>query len=199
MNYRIPVILTLLTLFSCGKKEEVLNPELKKYHNEPFFWMEYKIDGLLYEYRQPRENHALEKFSLPSFGFYNKGGEDLVATFRFKCDDDVYFGLHSTQGYFTNAKDYKFCPNLPLPDTLQLQDGYRLVTGKFSLNLDTVYYQASNPYCYDTFFVRFEGMAESPGDGEVDIKNGRLIFQRNIVEVMKANDFSMFLYKYSGR
>ena len=80
-----------------------------------------------------------------------------------------------------------------------LKDGCRLLSGTFSLNVDRIYYNASYPYSYDSFFVCFEGTAEKPGSGFVNIDGGRLTFQRNVVEKMKADDFRWFLYKYDGR
>ena len=182
MSYKLPVILGILLLVSCCTRKEVLDPELQTFHDEPFFWVEYKVNGELYEYAQPRENHVLEQFEGPVFDFYNKGGEDLVATFRFKWDDDFYFGLHSTQGYYTDARKYKLNTTLPLRDTIVLKDGCRLLSGTFSLNVDRIYYNASYPYSYDSFFVCFEGTAEKPGSGFVNIDGGRLTFQRNVVE-----------------
>ncbi len=199
MSYKLPVILGILLLVSCCTRKEVLDPELQTFHDESFFWVEYKVNGELFEYAQPRENHVLEQFEGPVFDFYNKGGEDLVATFRFKWDDDFYFGLHSTQGYFTNARKYKLNTALPLRDTIVLKDGCRLLSGTFSLNVDRIYYNASYPYSYDSFFVCFEGTAEKPGSGFVNIDGGRLTFQRNVVEKMKADDFRWFLYKYDGQ
>lgn len=188
MKNRIYILLCIVVAFCSCSKKNYLDPEVQQYAYEPFFDLFYTIDGEELNYNLFPGKKATETFTIPQFGFFEKGGE-VVAQLRFEWKDMVRLCLDSTHQYFVNNYNY------PISDACTLEiNGWKAVSGTFSLLVDKQYIYPDGT-SYDSFIVRFNCTAVNRDGVRKEIRNGQLIFKRNVIK--SAQDFEYYIYKYS--
>ena len=180
--------IVVLSLVSCNSKETLdLDPDFAR---EDFFRLFYTVNG------EAREHHLLptagakDSFTGPDF-VLSGSDEDILAKFTFEWDGNVYFELQSNHPYFVDSYVYKLQPG-----SLVKINGWTFESGTFCFLFDRLYFSAYQYDSYSSFSIRFEGKAVNDSGESAEIKDGRLIFMRNVVNTMNKKDFTLFIYNY---
>lgn len=190
MKNRLFILLCIVVAFCSCSKKNYLDPEVQQYAYEPFFDLFYTVDGKELNYNLFPGKKATETFTIPQFGFHEKAGE-VVAQLRFEWKDRVLLCLDSTHQYFVNNHSY------PISDACTFEiNGWKAVSGTYSLYLDNQYIYPNGSGAYSSFTVRFNCLAVNQDGTMKEISNGQLIFKRNVVNKMSAGDFAYYIYKY---
>ncbi|MBQ9462767.1 MAG: hypothetical protein IJU68_03830 [Bacteroidales bacterium] len=189
MKSRILLFTVLaLSLASCSSKKN-LNQDYALEEKE-FFRLFYTIGGEQKEYRLLQTVGSNNSFSGPGFALaeYDEG---ILARFSLEWNNNLSAGLVSSHPYFVDNYEYKIKPGCLLKI-----HGWTFESGTFSFILDRLYNSAM-PYDYcNSFDLLFEGIARNDKGETVQIKDGRLVFMKNVVTTMDARDFSLFIYGY---
>ncbi len=175
-----------VALVSCAQKDNIYD---RRYYREDFFRLFYSLDGESKEFGLMPTVGASETFSVPAFGFF-EAGDEVLASLSFDWQDNLTMELCSKHPYFIDKYTYHFGPS----STLSFH-GWTMQSGSYSLVFDTIYFTPSPYTSYGSFVLFFEGTAVNAAGQSATVSDGRLIFMRNIVSQMNADDFKYYIYK----